>query len=96
MAWEQIDSTVTFYCDSCEAERECKVETVRATAQPEPATSDFIMCWRYMQSIGWRSFKRTGRAWTYHCVACGPQAEMEHREHSRQENAREQIKARNA
>jgi hypothetical protein len=54
------------------------------------------MCWRYMRGVGWRSFKRTGRNWSYHCVKCGPEAEIAHREHQRHEAERDRIRARNA
>lgn len=98
MAWVKSsdDKTVGFTCDTCAKPVNCNVETVRATAQPEPETSDFIMCWRYLQAVGWRSFKRTGYDWSYHCVRCSPAAEAEHREYRRLENERDRIRARNA
>lgn len=86
---------IVFECDDCEAKVECDVPTIRRTASAQN-DSDFIMCWRYMQGIGWRTFKRIGHPWTFHCPACGPTAEMAHREHKRQEIRRDQLRHKNA
>lgn len=95
MAWDKPDDkTVTFECDDCTEVVDCDIETIRATGQPTPNDSDFIVCWRYLVGIGWRSFKRTGRNWSYHCVKCGPAAEASHNAHRRQESERDRIKAR--
>lgn len=95
MAWDKTDTTVTFECDTCDTVVDCDIKTLRAASPPTPHDSDFIVCYRHMQGIGWRSFKRTDRPWSYHCPECGPQAEMDHREYRRNERQREAIKARN-
>lgn len=85
MPWNKNEEATVFECDDCDAK--------------EPAASsvtDFAVCWRVMQGIGWRSFKRIGQPWTFHCPKCGPQAEVEHREHKRREAERDRLKHRNA
>lgn len=97
MPWHKSDEAVTFECDTCDLIVDCDTKTVRDTAeQPNAQDSDFAICWRYMQGIGWRSFKREGRLWAYHCPTCGPQAEVEHGDHRRLEDERERIRSRNA
>ena len=84
MAWTDNGGTVVFECDGCEA-----VETF------DNAT--FLGSWPIMQEkFGWRSLKRIGHPWTFHCAKCGPQAEVEHREHKRREAERDRLKTRNA
>lgn len=96
MAWDKTDDeTLSFECDSCAEVVDLNVDRIREMAFPEPKTPDFCMCWRYLQGIGWRSFKRIGRDWTYHCAKCGPEAETAHNEWRRQENERERIRSRN-
>jgi hypothetical protein len=96
MPWNKADETITFECDTCDVVVDCDIKTVRATAQPSDYETDFAVCFRYMRGIGWRSFKRSGRAWSYHCTACGPQAEVEHNDHRRLEDERDRIRSRNA
>ena len=96
MPWHSSDGLVIFECDSCDVVVDCDVATIRSTAHPTAHDTDFSLCYRYMQGIGWRSFKRTGRPWSYHCPTCSPQAESEHRDHQRLENERDRIKTRNA
>lgn len=97
MAWDKADMkpVIVFECDDCEASVECDVPTIRRTASVQN-DSDFIMCWQYMQGIGWRTFKRIGHPWTHHCTSCGPAAEVAHREHQRQEVYRDRLKHKNA
>lgn len=99
MAWEanEAEGVIVFECESCDRVDRVNVQETRDTAEkPEPNTTDFIMCWRRQMGVGWRSFKRTGRNWSYHCPACGAQAEQDHRDFQSQERERERLKARNA
>src|SRR5579864_4005614 len=97
MLWEQPDrSTIVMECDTCGDVTECDVETVREGEAHAPADSDFIACWRYLQGLGWKSFKRTGKSWTYHCPKCADAAEQAQTEYRRDERERERAKARNA
>ncbi len=98
MPWIKLtESTLTFECDTCDEAIECDVATVRRTSVEQPTEwSDFSLCWRYLQGLGWRSFKRVGQEWTFHCVACGDAAEAAHIQHRTDEQARDQFKARNA
>jgi len=95
MSWIADGRTITFTCDSCPEGLE-STESVNAEYYAKPSESDFAAAWRIVQRPGgWRSFKRTGHSWTYHCAKCAPQAESEHAEHNRNEAERERIKARN-
>lgn len=99
MAWNAANGAVNFDCDDCGAVQSCNVEQVRlgvATCAGNGDPSDFVVCWEYMRGIGWRSFKRIGHPWTFHCVSCGPTAEVAHREHQRMEANRERLKHKNA
>lgn len=96
MPWHNTTEIVTFECDTCDTVVDCDIKTVRATAQPTEHDTDFAVCWRYMRGLGWRSLKRTGRDWSYHCAPCGSQAESEHQEHCRHEAERDRIRMRNA
>lgn len=93
MAWDKRDEhCFTFECDSCGAD---VIELKADTITPKPGQSNFGRCWSHLQGLGWRSFKRAGRDWTYHCPKCGPEAEMQFREYRRQESERDRTKARN-
>lgn len=87
---------IFFECDDCETRVDCDVPTVRSTSTRPAGTSDYLVCWEYMQGIGWRTFKRIGHPWTFHCPKCGPTAEVAHREHKRMEAQRDRLKIRNA
>lgn len=85
MAWDRPDeTTIAFECDG-----ECgkKLSFI---------SSDFGSCWRKVQEIGWRGFKRTGRDWSHICPDCVPAAEAVHSDHKRMEDERDRIRARNA
>ncbi len=94
MAWDRVDNTITFECDDCGSVRVSDISQARLGSTT--ANSDFITCWQYVQGTGWRTFKRVGHDWTFHCVACGPAAEVAHREHKRMEAQRDRLKVRNA
>jgi|ERR1019366_3619715 hypothetical protein len=99
MAWDKPDaSTIAFECDSCSEAIECDIETIRAECftVTDDKSSDFAVCWRHVQGLGWRSFKRTGRNWTYYCVTCIPAAEAAHKQHNIDEATRDRIKAKNS
>lgn len=97
MAWDKPDnSTIVFECDTCPQTVTCTVDVVRRTAPEIAIVSDFGACWRYAQGLGWRSFKRAGKDWTYHCLSCGSAAEVAHRDHKRQELERDRLKDHNA
>lgn len=98
MPWDKADMkpVVVFECDDCEAKLECDVPTVRQGSTASADQSDFAVCWLYAQGLGWRGFKRTGHPWTYHCIKCGPAAEVAHREHKRMEAQRDRLKSKNA
>lgn len=94
MGWDKTsDTAFSFECDSCADV--VALNTEEMASEPKPGQSNFGRCWGHLKGIGWRSFKRNGRDWTYHCVKCGPEAEMQHLEHRRQESERDRIKARN-
>lgn len=94
MAWEKTNANVTFYCDTPDCD---SYEIVSSRVLfGSPNNSTFAACWQRVQSIGWRSFKRGGRPWTYHCSACALSAAESHREYNRREQERERIKAQNA
>lgn len=94
MGWAKEADKIIFECDSCEAEgTSCDIAEIRRTSA-KPDATDYIVCFSYMQGVGWRAFKRTGRPWTYHCPVCGPQAEITHRDYMRLERAREVERAR--
>lgn len=96
--WSKLnDSTITFECDSIECTEavDCDVKVIRESSGPAPHASDFSVCWRHLQNSGWRSFRRIGKPWTYHCPTCGPEAEKTHHEHQQSDSARDEIRARN-
>lgn len=98
MAWDNpSESEFVFECDTCEtATVECDAEKVRlGSSETNPAVTEFALCWRYVQGLGWRGFKRIGHDWTHHCPACIPQAQADHEVHRTNEIARDRQKARN-
>lgn len=99
MAWDNPGGgVITFECDSCTAVEECDTEKVKlGVAGPlHKLVTDFTMCWSYLEGLGWKSFKRTGHPWSYHCLKCSEEAERQHREWLRHDHERERAKARNA
>jgi hypothetical protein len=100
MAWEKSSDglVIAFDCDTCDVSIECDVKTVRAGGHTvtDDKSSDFAVCLNHVKGIGWKSFKRTGHPWTYHCPACVPAAEDAHTQHRSAEAERDRIKARNA
>ncbi len=97
MAWDKSSdgAVIQFECDGCEQNVACDVAAFRR-ATPDSKVSDFAMCFAHVQGQGWKSFKRTGRPWTYHCATCVPEAEAAHAQYRTDEAARDRIKARNA
>lgn len=99
MAWDNVtESAFVFECDTCEeATVECDVAKIREECftVTDDESSDFAVCWRHMQSLGWKGFKRVGHDWTHHCPACIPVAEGLHSVHRTNEIARDRQKARN-
>jgi predicted RNA-binding Zn-ribbon protein involved in translation (DUF1610 family) len=94
MPWTANEAGVVFECDSCGLSTE--VNTAKVSQTRSKLDTNFTICWRYLQSGGWRSFKRTGRPWSYHCPGCGAEAEKDHADWFRHEGERERIKAYNA
>lgn len=93
MPWNKTDTSLIFECDDCDASVEHKLADLTL-----PGASEFANAWGMMENLRepWRSFKRIGQPWTFHCAKCGPQAEVEHREHKRREVERDRLKHRNA
>lgn len=96
MGWKDDSVNVVFECDTCDAVETVEVAKARFGSTAPEGTSNFILCWSFMQGIGWRSLKRIGHPWTFHCIKCGPQAEVDHREHKRREAERDRLKVRNS
>lgn len=101
MAWEKSSdgAVIVFYCDTCDGAVECEIKPIRERAdrfQETDKVSDFAICWKHIQVLGWKSFKRTGHSWTYHCPTCVPAAEEAHTHHRVDEAERDRIKAKNA
>jgi len=99
MSWDQPDvNRIVFYCDTleCQHEHHFSPGSERNLKKVPEHASDFTACWTAAQVLGWRSFKRTGGKWTYHCPECAEAAESAHTEWNRQERERERIKERNA
>ncbi len=101
MSWLHSETEITFICDSCPDDKiegttlfvNIALERARVA---KPPMSDLGPCWEYARGLGWVSFKRTGRDWTYHCPTCAEKAAAEHAEWNRQERERERIKERNS
>jgi hypothetical protein len=95
MSWDKDDTgLVTFTCDSgCGTVAQIDGRILMACSKG-PAT-EFTLAWKDAEHAGWRSFKRTGGPWTYHCAGCVPAATRAHNEHLEREQERERIRARN-
>lgn len=99
MAWElnPANGTIVFECDSSGEVATCEMAKIRGTCNGvSPHDTDFGLCWRYLKGLGWVSFKRTGKPWTYHCPKCAVDAEREHHEWTHNDHERERLKKRNA
>ena len=91
MSWNKTETHVIFACDAIDCEIHTAVPII-----PVEKQSDFGGCFKRVQELGWVSFKRTGREWTYHCPKCAEQAAADHAEWNKAERERERIKERNA
>ena len=104
MSWWKNDETeIVFACDAmpngvttCESLLTLNTKDARAATDVPAHVSDFAVCWKHAQAVGWRSFKKGGRPWEYFCVKCVPAAEEAQRQHNEQETEREKAKRRNA
>jgi hypothetical protein len=97
MSWSRDCDTVSFACDSGECQNVLDVDgnVARLNSTREATASTFAICNDVARGLGWVSFKRVGRPWTYHCSACAEQAECDHEEYLNREQERERIKQRN-
>lgn len=97
MSWEKDAVGITFHCDTCEEFfLNVNIADARAGSSRREPYPDLLPCWEYARGLGWVSFKRTGRDWTYHCPTCAEKAAAEHAEWNRQERERERVKERNS
>lgn len=95
MAWDKPDDAIiAFECDTCSTVEDVEIEKARL-GSTRPDAPAFSICWDYLRSLGWQTFKRTGHDWTHACVKCAVEAGLAHQQHRRDERDRERAKARN-